>query len=376
MSWARCHGRWPRAVMTSALIMPLYRTIRAGKTSIAPTGLTFNVPLGNQVVQGSLWRAQLPGTDVPVYLVEQAGYFERDDPAGGRGLYQFAEPDGGYQDYPDNSARFIFFCRAVLEALCLLDTWPDVLHLNDWQTGLIPVYLREVYGRLPSNAAANYHRLRTLLTIHNLAYQGVFPREDMALTGLSPRLFNFEQLEFHNHLNFLKAGIVFADLLNTVSPTYAREIQTRYFGCGLQHLLRQHAGRLFGIVNGADYSVWDPATDRHIAAGYTADSVAEGKPRCKAALQQTCRLPVEPGTPLLGIVSRLAEQKGIDLLAKMADRILRQDVHLVVLGQGDAIYHEMFTALADPPGSAPGCRRIRCDTRLRRIFWRAASTCA
>jgi starch synthase len=344
-------GSLPRALVQRghecALIMPLYRTIRASKKSITPTGLTFSVPLGNQVVQGSLWRSELPGTKIPVYLVEQVEYFERDDPAGGRGLYQFAEPDGGYQDYPDNSARFIFFCRAVLEAMRLLDNWPDVLHLNDWQTGLIPVYLREIYGRQPVNMAADYQRLRTLLTIHNLAYQGVFPPEDMALTGLSPRLFNFEQLEFHNRLNFLKAGIVFADSLNTVSPTYAQEIQTRYFGCGLEPLLRQRSSRLFGIVNGADYNVWNPATDRHIAAPYDAASLAEGKPACKAALQNACRLAVEPNTPLLGIVSRLVEQKGIDLVGKTADRILDQHVQLVVLGQGEALYHEMFTALAD-----------------------------
>jgi starch synthase len=348
-------GSLPRALAQRghdcALIMPLYRIIRTGKTPIAPTGLTFSVPAGGQVVQGWLWRALLPGSDVPVYLVEQADYFERDDPSGGRGLYQFPSPDGGYQDYPDNSARFIFFCRAVLEAMRLLDNWPEVLHLNDWQTGLIPVYLREFYARQPSKGAAGYQRLRTLLTIHNLAYQGVFPPEDMALTGLSPRLFNFEQLEFHNRLNFLKAGIVFADLLTTVSPTYAREIQTRYFGCGLDHLLRQRASRLFGIVNGADYNVWNPATDRHIAARYDADSVADGKPLCKAALQRTCRLAVEHNTPLLAIVSRLVDQKGIDLLGKMADRILQQKVQLVVLGQGDAVYHEMFSALAD---SHPG----------------------
>lgn len=345
-------GALPRALAQRghecALIMPLYRALRSGQAALDPTGLTFGVPLGSKVVHGSLWRGMLPGSGVPVYFVEQADYFERDDPASGRGLYQFTLPDGSKRDYPDNSARFVFFCRAVLEAVRLLDTWPDVLHLNDWQTGLIPVYLREFYARqagIPQRA--HYQRLHTLLTIHNLAYQGVFPPQDMALTGLSPRLFNFEQLEFHKHLNFLKAGIVFANLLNTVSPTYAREMQTRYFGCGLHHLLDQRAGRLHGIVNGVDYSVWNPATDHHIAAHYTADSVNEGKPLCKAALQKTCRLAVEPGTPLLGIVSRLVDQKGVDLIGKMAERILRQKVQLVVLGQGDAVYHEMFTALAD-----------------------------
>jgi len=329
-----------------ALILPLYRAIRAGKAPLAPTRLTFTVPLGGRTIEGSLWRSTLPDADVPVYLVEQADFFERDDPASGRGIYQLTLPDGSKRDYPDNSARFVFFCRAVLEAVRLLDFWPDILHLNDWPTGLVPVYLREVYGRQADRVQqARFQRLRTLLTIHNLAYQGVFGKQDMTLTGLPERLFNLEQLEFYNHLNFLKAGIVFADLLNTVSPTYAREIQTRYFGCGLQGVLAPRAGRLHGIVNGVDYRVWNPASDKRIAATYDVQSVTQGKALCKAALQKRCGLAPEPRKPLLGIVSRLVAQKGLDLIGKVADRLLQRQVQLVVLGQGDPVYHKMFTAL-------------------------------
>src|SRR5262249_43854090 len=207
-----------------------YRAARAGKVPIVPTGASFTVPVGDRRVTGSLWQATLPGSDVPVYLVEQPDYFERDDPAEGRGLYQFTLPGGQKRDYPDNCARFVFFCRAVLETLPLLEFWPEVLHVNDWQTGLVPVSLREGYAKQASGLAAKYRRLRTLFTLHNLAYQGLFWHWDLSLTGLDWRLFNYQQLEFHGQLNFLKAGIVFADLLNTVSPTYAREIQTPYFG--------------------------------------------------------------------------------------------------------------------------------------------------
>src|SRR5262249_42378268 len=183
------------------------------------------------------------------------------------GLYQYTQANGHLADYPDNCERFVFFCRAVLEALRLLECWPDVLHVHDWQTGLVPVYLVEEYCRHASpELRARYQRLRTLFSIHNLAYQGVFWHYDLPLTGLDWRLFNYHQLEFHGHLNFLKAGIVFADLLNTVSPTYAREIQTPYYGCGLQGVLTERGKRLHGIVNGVDYRAWNPATDTHLAA--------------------------------------------------------------------------------------------------------------
>jgi starch synthase len=343
-------GSLPRALAKRghecAVFMPLYRAVRTGPAPLEPTRLVYNVALGSKTITGSLWRSTLPGSQVPVYLVEQVDFFERDDPAGGRGLYQFALPDGSKRDYPDNSARFIFFCRAILDVLPLLDFWPDVLHVNDWQTGLIPVYVRELYSRVPDRKLRErYQRVRTLLTIHNLAYQGVFWHLDMPLTGLPWRLFDSERLEYYQHLNFLKAAIVFADLLTTVSPTYAREIQTRYFGCGLQGVLAQRTGKLHGIVNGVDYGSWDPATDRHLVAKYGVDSVQEGKPVCKAALQRQYQLAEEPRTPLLGIVSRLVDQKGFDLIGKVADALLQQSAQLVVLGQGDPIYHQMLTAL-------------------------------
>jgi starch synthase len=337
-------GSLPRALarrgVDCAVLLPLYRSTRSGKIPLTPTGLEFRVPIGARSVSGALIRATLPDSNVPVYLIEQPDYYERDDPSQGRGLYQFTLPGGQKRDYPDNCERFVFFCRAVLESLRLLDYWPDVLHVNDWQTGLVPVYLQEEYRRQPG-----YDRVRTLFTIHNLAYQGLFWHWDMALTGLDWRLFNYHQLEFYGQLNFLKAGIVFADLLNTVSPTYAREIQTPSFGYGLEAALAERRDRLFGIVNGVDYRIWDPTKDPYLAAHYEIETVAAGKAKCKAALQRRLGLPEQSQTPLLGMVARLVEQKGLSLVGRVAEWLLQQDVQCALLGEGDAAYHRMLLDL-------------------------------
>src|SRR5579862_9764763 len=302
-----------------AILMPLYRCIRNGSPAPSPTGLTFNIPMANRLVRGSLWRTTLPASNVPLYLVEQPAYFERDDPATGAGLYQFTRPDGSRADYHDNCERFVFLNQAILEAIRLLDFWPDVLHLNDWQTGLAPVYLKELYPHYPNlQLRPRFAALRTLLTIHNLAYQGVFWHFDMPLTGLPWRLFTYEKLEFYEKLNFLKGGIVYADLLNTVSPTYAKEIQTPYYGCGLQTVLAVRRQDLFGIVNGIEERVWNPATDSHIARQYGPETVVPGKAVCKKSLQSYFGLNENPKTPLLAMISRLAEQKGVDPLGQIA----------------------------------------------------------
>ena len=322
------------------VVLPLYRCVRTGSIP-SPTEHRFAVPVGQRSYEGRLWRATLPHSTVPVYLIEQADFFDRDDRDVGLGLYQFIASDGLKRDYPDNCARFIFFCRAVLESLRLLDFWPNVLHLNDWQTGLIPVYLEEVYKQLPdAGLAEKYRGVRTLFTMHNLKYQGRFPAGDMSLTGLPWRLFNYLQLEFYDRLNFLKGGIVFSSLLSTVSPTYAREIQAPYFGEGLNSVLAERRDRLFGIVNGADYAVWNPATDRHLPAHYSLDAIEPGKPECKAALQQEYGLAVESRTPLLGMVARLVEQKGVGLLTQVAGDFVKSGCQLVLLGEGDPFWQK------------------------------------
>jgi starch synthase len=340
-------GSLPRALARRghecAVVTPLYRCTRNGKIPLTRTDHTFTVPVGARSVTGRLWTATLPDSSVPVYLIEQADYFERDDPAQGRGLYQYTLPGGQKRDYPDNCERFVFFGRAVLEAVRLLDLWPDVLHNHDWQTGLVPVYLREIYGTEPTRRE-RYRKMRSVFTIHNIAYQGLFRHTELPLTGLDWRLFNYRQLEFYGHINFLKAGIVFSDWLTTVSPTYAAEVQTPYYGCGLQGVLSERRHQLSGIVNGVDYRVWDPAIDPHLAAHYDPSTVGEGKAACKAALQRRYGLPEEPRVPLLAMIARLVDQKGIDLVVNSADSFLA-GAQLIVLGEGDPVYHRLLEDL-------------------------------
>jgi starch synthase len=263
-------------------------------------------------------------------LIDQPEYFDRDD------LYGV-----GGSDYPDNCERFIFFARAVLEAIGPLGLRPDVVHCNDWQTGLIPVYLAELYRRRPG-----YETVGSLLTVHNLAYQGAFPSWSLPLTGLDWHLFNHHQLECYGHLNFLKAGLAYADLLSTVSPTYAREIQTPEFGRGLDGLLRHRGADLRGIVNGIDPAVWNPSVDPYLFARYDVETVAVGKALCKAQLQRLAGLPQRPEVPLFAQIGRLDAQKGWDLILAIADELLRGDVQMVVLGVGYLPYHQRLVALS------------------------------
>jgi starch synthase len=313
------------------LILPAYRQIDRASVAVESTGVNFDVPIGNKTVYGSLLRSTLPGSNVPVYFIENAEYFDRPE------LYQ---QDG--KDFADNCERFVFFCRGVLEAIRLLNLKPDVLHANDWQTGLLPALLKIEYRGLP-----DYENLGTLFTIHNLAYQGVFWHWDMLLTGLDWKYFNWQQMEFFGSLNLLKTGLVFADRLNTVSPRYAEEIQSAPLGCGLEGVLQQRHDALSGIINGVDYLHWNPSCDPHLATKYSPDSATAGKAACKAALQAELGLPQLPDTPLVTFVGRLTEQKGIDLIAAvMKDWVQSRDVQWALLGTGDPAYHDQLTSLA------------------------------
>jgi starch synthase len=327
-------GALPRALAArghqTSLILPLYRRASRCGLALEPTGHTFRVPIGSREVEGRIVTAQLPGSSALAYLIDQPAYYDRDELYGRQGV-----------DFLDNCERFLFFARATLEAVRLLDLRPDVIHCNDWQTGMIPVLLREAYRDLPE-----FRSIGTLLTVHNLAYQGVFWHYDMPLTRLNWNLFNFQQLEFHGKLNFLKAGLVFADLISTVSPTYAQEIQTPRFGSGLEGLLRARAGGLRGIVNGIDTNLWNPATDLNLAAPYSSTDFATGKAACKAQLQRRMGLPERPEVPLFAQIGRLDPQKGWDLVAEVADDLLSRDVQMVVLGEGQPRYHELLDRLS------------------------------
>jgi starch synthase len=314
------------------LILPAYQAIRSAGVPIEPTGVTFEIAIGNKTVSGSFLKSQLPDSGVTVYFVDQPQYYERP------GLYQ---EDG--EDYRDNCERFVFFSRAVLEAVRLLDLDVEVIHANDWQTGLVPAYLKVEYRGVPG-----YEQIGALFTIHNMAYQGMFWHWDMLLTGLDWKYFNWQQMEFFGNLNLLKTGLIFADRLNTVSPRYAEEIQTAPLGCGLEGVLQQRRHVLSGIVNGVDYREWDPETDPNLAANYGPDTFAEGKAACKAALQTEIGLPVEPKTPLVAFIGRLTDQKGVDLLvATVRDWVQTRDAQWVFLGTGDPQYHEQFAMLAE-----------------------------
>jgi len=313
-----------------ALFLPCYRRAWAAGLELADTGLALRIPIGAKSIEGRVYKSRLPRSDVPVFLIDQPRYFDRD------GLY-----GSGGRDYDDNCERFVFFDRAVLETIEALHLRPDVIHCNDWQTGLIPVYAKTMYHRVPELASVG-----TLLTIHNLAYLGLFWQWEMALTGLEWHLFNWRQLEFHGKLCFMKAGLVFADMLSAVSPTYAKEIQTPKLGSGLEGLLRHRQADLRGIVNGIDAEEWRPNHESMLAAHYDTASVTIGKPRCKAWLQRRAGLIERPDAPLFAQIGRLDPQKGWDLLAEVAEMLLERDVQLVVLGEGHPRYHALLDHLA------------------------------
>jgi len=315
----------------TTLILPAYPQAFESGLPIEPTSIQVEVPIGGKLVRGRLLRSRFADQDVPVYLVEQPEYFDRDQ------LYQV---DG--EDYRDNCQRFVFFCRAVMESLPLLGPRFDVIHANDWQTALLPVLQSVEYRHRPG-----YEELVTLLTIHNLAYQGVFWHWDMELTGVDWKYFNWRQMEFHGHLNLLKSGLAFADAISTVSPRYAEEIQAAELGNGLEGLLVHRQEQLRGIINGVDYRVWNPATDEHLPARYDVKTFVEGKAKCKAALQEEVGLPAEPTVPLIGLVGRLVDQKGWDLLSEVLPDWLRSaSAQWVILGTGQEHYHRLLSDLA------------------------------
>jgi starch synthase len=303
---------------------------RAPRVELEATGCSVEVPIADRRVTGRILRSRIPGSSANVYLVEQPDYYDRP------GLYQ--ERD---RDYRDNAERFIFFSRAVLETARVLQLQPDILHANDWQTGLVPALLRIEASQLPEFA-----RTASVYTIHNLAFQGQFWHWDMLLTGLDWKYFNWRQMEFFGNLNLMKTGVVFADAITTVSPTYAREIQTPEFGCGLNGVLTSRRDDLTGILNGVDMEIWNPATDPFLPERYRSSTVAQGKPVCKAHLQQRLGLPVRLDVPLYAMISRLTSQKGVDLVCACAEDFSRLDVQAVFLGSGEPEFEQQLRALA------------------------------
>ncbi len=278
------------------------------------------------------WRQKYVGVDkleyegVTWYFIDNEEYFGRD----------------GFYGYDDDAARFSFFCRAVLSVLEAIDFWPDVIHTNDWHTALINVLLK-----LEHIGDERYERIRTLFTIHNLKYQGVFPKNVMAdVLGLDWKYFNNGDLEYYDAVNFMKGAIVYADAISTVSRTYADEIQYEYFGEGLDGLLRLRSDDLYGIVNGLNYSIYDPARDPNLVVNYDRKNFPK-KIDNKTALQKQLGLPEARRVPMLGMVTRMVEAKGLDLVIRVLDELLlHEDIQFVILGQGDRVYEDWFHELA------------------------------
>lgn len=269
------------------------------------------------------------GKNIQVYLIKNDDYFNRD------GLY--GDKNG---DYKDNLDRFSFYCKKTLELLKALNFKADIIHCHDWQSALIPVYLRALYADDPF-----FKGIKTVLTVHNIGYQGLFPREEFSKLGLNWSLFSMQGLEFYGKVNILKGGMIFSDIVNTVSPTYSKEIETKEFGYGLEGVLNQRRNSVFGVLNGLDYSIWNPENDKFLAKNYSAKNL-EDKYINKEELQKICNLPAKKDIPLFGIVSRLAEQKGFDLLSQAVNKICKMDLQLVILGTGDLKYHTILEEIA------------------------------
>ena len=322
-------GSLPRALKGLGcqirLVMPLYQEVRRSGFPLQKVWDDLWIPLGPQGLAADIYQGELE-EGLPVYFIEKDEFYDRNQ------LYGTLKGD-----YFDNDRRFVYLCRGALALARALDFKPQVIHAHDWQTGLIAAFLH--YQR---SWDLFFEDTAALFTIHNMAYQGLFPRSIVELAGLPPESFSIQGLEYWGQANLLKSGIVYSQVINTVSRKYSQEIQNPEFGYGLEGILQARKADLFGIVNGVDYRVWNPATDVFLAASYTAQNL-RGKLICKRDLLDRYHLPQSRADyPLLGVISRLADQKGFDLLAGIMDRLLQEEVTLVVLGTGEEKYHRLF----------------------------------
>jgi len=310
------------------IVTPLYRGIREKFPKMCRVDWKFNLPLGLKWKQGDLWSLDVEN-GLKVYFVDQPGFFDR------AGIY--------FEDnisYADNAGRFIFFSKCVTH-LARYSAWqPDVVHVNDWQAALVPALM------LHQERAEGWENPPpTCLTIHNLAYQGIFPPDAFALTNLPPEFFSMDGAEFYGQLNCLKAGILFAGAITTVSPRYAREITTEALGCALDDRLRQRRKQLFGILNGVDYGEWNTTENLFLSHTYSVTRLA-GKAANKLALQTEAGLPRRKDVPLFGTISRLTEQKGVDIELGALEEMLSADIQFVLLGSGALIFERGYQELA------------------------------
>lgn len=306
------------------IVMPRYSSIDGAKYGLHPVTDVFHIPHGRDMIPISIEQSDII-EGVPTYFIRNDYLFNRDS------LYGQADDDH----------RFIAYSRGMLEMLPHLNWMPDVISCNDWHTALVPVYLNTTYASKPE-----YANIGSLFTIHNLAYQGVFSPEVMELAGLPWDLFVWDKLEYWGQFDFMKAGLVYADEISTVSETYAEETQTPEYGEGLQGVLASRKDDYYGIINGIDYGVWNPIDDPLLPANFSPQDPTN-KAICKRELQNAMGLPAEPNVPLFGLISRLSSQKGLDLLEDALPRLLDEhSMQLVILGTGDQHYHDLLTQLS------------------------------
>jgi starch synthase len=311
-----------------SLITPLYAGIREKLPDLKRLHIKLDLPLGARNVSGEVWTLS-PIENLTIYFIDQPEFYFRHSP--------YLQPDG--ISYPDNDERFIFFSKAIVH-LARHVLKPDLLHVHDWQGGFVPLLIR--HEKLTGDWL---DAPPTCLTIHNLAYQGTFPAWRYMFTNLPWDYFNSNGVEFYGQMNCLKAGIAFADLVTTVSPRYAREITTPEFGCGLEGLLQARQNVLVGILNGVDYEEWNTAHNPHLKHSYSVDNLS-GKTANKLDLQKELGLPVDAKIPLFGSITRLADQKGVDILLGALEEMLSADMQFVVLGSGEASFEEGYRDLA------------------------------
>jgi len=317
-----------RAGHQVGVVTPLYRGIRAKWAGLQEMDYHLEVPLGHDRFTARVLTAE-PSPGVTVYFIDRPDYFDR------AGLY-----NEQHVDYPDNAQRFVFFSKCVVHLARYLPWAPELVHVHDWQAGLVPLFIRH-------QSAYEGWRLspRSCLTIHNLAYQGHFPRSAYGLTNLPEHYFNPDGVEHFGGMNCMKAGISYADTLTTVSPRYAREITTPEYGFGLDASLRARAASLTGILNGVDYDEWNTAHNPRLPHAYSARRL-EGKAQTKRDLQAEFKLPNDNGAPVFATITRLTDQKGMDIQLGALEEMLLADIQFVLLGSGDPFFQEAFTRLA------------------------------
>jgi starch synthase len=327
---------------TVSVFLPGYRAALAHPLAKgAERRFTLKIEMADQFLSGHV-LAFSPKKNLTVFFICREEFFDRANPYG-----------NGERDYEDNSDRFTFFCKAVVETMRLANLGADIVHAHDWQAALLPAILREAERRFGVTLA-----MKTVFTVHNIAFQGLFPASSFRRTNLPDELFGMDGLEYYGQVNFLKGGILFSDRVTTVSPHYALEIQTPEFGCGLEGVVQTRSDDLSGLINGVDDAVWNPAIDTLIPATYSAADMT-GKAACRAELLKQCGLDPAFKGPIFGMVCRLTEQKGVDLVVANASFFETRDCKLVILGSGDKRLEAELKAIASrSPSRVVLCTRV------------------